>query len=148
MARRSGVHREALPGPPQPGDEHITLLRLDGAMFFGAMFFGAAERMSTDIADLCTSGTRVVIIRLSQLGLIDATGAHALTDIAQELESRGITVIIKGVRPEHKDLLSNVGIVESLRHQNHLIDTFEEAVRHARKHVAEINPEPYPTDRD
>ncbi len=127
VARRSGAHREALPGPPRPGDEHITLLRLDGAMFFGA-----AERMSTDIVDLCTSGTTVVIIRLSQLGLMDATGAHALTDITQELESRGITVITRGVQPEHKDLLANVGIVESLRHQNHLVDTLEEAVRHAR----------------
>lgn len=143
VARRSGAHREALPGPPRPGDEHITLLRLDGAMFFGA-----AERMATDIVDLCASGTRVVIIRLSQLGLMDATGAHALTDIAQELESRGITVIIKGVQPEHKDLLANVGIVESLRHQNHLVDTLEDAVRHARKHVTESNPEPHPTNRD
>ena len=73
--------------------------------------------------------------------------AHMPTDIAQEFESRGIT-IIKGVQPEHKDLLANVGIVELLRHQNHLVDTLEDAVRHARKHVTEINPEPHPTNRD
>lgn len=131
VARRSGVRREDLPFPYQPGDEHIVLLRLDGAMFFGA-----AERISAEILDAPHTEARVVIIRLSQLGMLDATGAHTLAGIAQELESRGITVIIKGVQPEHRSLLANVGIIESLRHENHLIDTLEEAVRHARHHAA------------
>ena len=130
VARRSGVRREDLPFTYQPGDEHIVLLRLDGAMFFGA-----AERMSTEILDASHAEARVVIIALSQLGMLDATGAHALACIAEELESRGITVIIKGVRPEHRDLLANIGIIASLRHENHLIGTLEEAVAHARRHA-------------
>lgn len=130
VARRSGVRREDLPFPRQPGDEHIMLLRLDGAMFFGA-----AERISTEILDASHAEARVVIIALSQLGMLDATGAHTLACIAEELESRGITVIIKGVRPEHRDLLANIGIIASLRHENHLIETLEEAVAHARRHA-------------
>lgn len=130
VARRSGVRREDLPFPRQPGDEHIVLLRLDGAMFFGA-----AERISTEILDASHAEARVVIIALSQLGMLDATGAHTLACIAEELESRGITVIIKGVRPEHRDLLANIGIIASLRHENHLIETLEEAVAHARRHA-------------
>lgn len=130
VARRSGVRREDLPFPRQPGDEHIVLLRLDGAMFFGA-----AERISTEILDASHAEARVVIIALSQLGMLDATGAHTLACIAEELEARGITVIIKGVRPEHRDLLANIGIIASLRHENHLIETLEEAVAHARRHA-------------
>ncbi|CAM3545069.1 SulP family inorganic anion transporter [Mycolicibacterium frederiksbergense] len=130
VARRSGVRREDLPYPHQPGDEHIVLLRLDGAMFFVA-----AERISTEILDASHAEARVVIIALSQLGMLDATGAHTLACIAEELESRGITVIIKGVRPEHRDLLANIGIIASLRHENHLIETLEEAVAHARRHA-------------
>lgn len=130
VARRSGVRREDLPSPHQPGDEHIVLLRLDGAMFFGA-----AERISAEILDASHPEARVVIIALSQLGMLDATGAHTLARIAEELESRGITVIIKGVRPEHRDLLANIGIIASLRHENHLIETLEEAVAHARRHA-------------
>lgn len=130
VARRSGVRREDLPTPRQPGDEHIVLLRLDGAMFFGA-----AERISAEILDASHPEARVVIIRLSQLGMLDATGAHTLARIAEELESRGITVIIKGVRAEHRDLLANIGIIESLRHENHLVETLEEAVAHARRHA-------------
>jgi hypothetical protein len=51
-------------------------------------------------------------------------------------------VIIKGVRPEHLPLLSNVGVIESLRHENHLVDTLEEAIAHARHHVAEQRSSP------
>ena len=129
VARRSSVVREDLPGPPQPGDEHIALLRLDGAMFFGA-----AERLSNAITT--HPDVSVVIIRMSQLGMLDATGAHTLAEIAEDLESRGVTVIIKGVQPEHMTLLANVGIVEALRHENHLIDSLDDAIAHARSHVA------------
>ncbi len=131
VARRSSVVREELPGPRHPGDERIALLRLDGAMFFGA-----AERISQAIADAENPDVSVVIIRMSQLGMLDATGAHTLAEIAQELEARGITVIIKGVQPEHLNLLATMGIFDALRHENHLIDSLDEAVAHARSHAA------------
>ncbi|TGD89358.1 SulP family inorganic anion transporter [Mycolicibacterium sp. CH28] len=129
VARRSSVVREELPGPHQPGDERIALLRLDGAMFFGA-----ADRISTEITT--HPDVSVVIIRMSQLGMLDATGAHTLAELAEELEARGITVILKGVQPEHMNLLANMGIVEALRHENHLMDSLDEAIAHARTHVA------------
>ncbi len=130
VARRSSVVREELPGPRQPGDEHIALLRLDGAMFFGA-----AERISNAITDAEHPEVSVVIIRMSQLGMLDATGAHTLAEIVGELEGRGITVIIKGVQPEHRDLLATMGIFDALRHDNHVVDTLDEAVAHARTHA-------------
>ena len=102
VAKRSSVTREELPGPAQPGDEAIALLRLDGAMFFGA-----AERISTAISSGAHSDAtvRVVIIRMSHLGMLDATGAHTLAEIVSDLEGRGITVIIKGVQDDHLKLL-------------------------------------------
>lgn len=132
VAQRASVTREPLPGEPRPGDERIALLRLDGAMFFGA-----AERISTTIAEGAdrNESVSVVIIRMSRLGMLDATGAHSMAEIVTELEKRGITVIIKGVQPEHLDLLEGVGVFEELRHDNHLVDTLDEAIAHARSHV-------------
>lgn len=130
VARRSSVVRQELPGPHQLGDEKIALLRLDGAMFFGA-----AEKISNAITDADRPEVSVVIIRMSAIGMLDATGAHSLAEITEELEARGITVIIKGVQPEHMTLLANMRIVDSLRHENHLIDSLDEAVAHARSHV-------------
>jgi SulP family sulfate permease len=133
VARRSSVVREDLPGLHRPGDDQIALLRLDGAMFFGV-----AERISSAIVDADHPHTSVVIIRMSQLGMLDATGAHTLAQISTELEARGITVIIKGVRPEHLNLLTNVGVIDSLRHENHLLDSLDDAIGHARTHVAHL----------
>ncbi len=135
VARRSSVVREELPGPRQPGDEKIALLRLDGAMFFVA-----AERISHAITDAEHPEVSVVIIRMSQLGMLDATGAHTLADIAQELEARGITVIVKGVQAEHRNLLATMGVIDALRHENHLIDSLDDAVAHARTHARKASP--------
>jgi SulP family sulfate permease len=131
VAHGSAVVREPLPGPARPGDEEITVLRLDGAMFFAA-----ADRISGLITDVEHPHVSVVIIRMSQLGMLDATGAHTLARIAEELEGRGVSVIVKGVRPEHLALLSNVGLVESLRHEHHLVDSLDDAVALARELVA------------
>lgn len=133
VAKRSSVTREELPGPAVPGDETIALLRLDGAMFFGA-----AERISTAISSGADSDTtvRVVIIRMSHLGMLDATGAHTLAEIVSELENRGITVIIKGVQDDHLKLLEGVGVIDELRHENHLLTNLDDAIAHARDHVS------------
>ncbi|MGN7199372.1 SulP family inorganic anion transporter [Arthrobacter sp. SAFR-044] len=128
FASLSGVQREGIPGPPVEGDEHIALFRLDGAMFFGA-----AERILQEISQV--KDVQVAIIRLSQLRMLDATGAHALVEVISALELRGITVLLKGVRPDHLDLVTNVGVIRSLRHHKHLFEELPDAVDHARSHV-------------
>ncbi|MGN7860600.1 SulP family inorganic anion transporter [Microbacterium sp. 22303] len=128
LARTSGVHREELPGPAQPGDERIAVFRLEGALFFGA-----AERTLERVAGL--RDVEVVILRMSQLQLLDATGAQVVTELIASLERRGIAVLVKGIRPVHRDIAERVGVVSSLRHQNHLFDDLGSAVAHARSHV-------------
>nr|WP_317451732.1 STAS domain-containing protein [Microbacterium sp. NIBRBAC000506063] len=128
LARASGVHREELPGGVEAGDERIALFRLEGALFFGA-----AERMLERVASL--RDIEVVIIRMSQLQLLDATGAQVVTELITGLERRGITVLVKGIQPEHLGLAERVGILRSLRHQKHLFDDLPAAVEHARSHV-------------
>ena len=128
FASLSSVQREEIPGPRAEGDEHIAVLRLDGAMFFGA-----AERILQEISQV--RDVQVAIIRLSQLRMLDATGAHALVEVIAALELRGITVLLKGVRPDHLGLVTNVGVIRSLRHHKHLFEDLPDAVEHARSHV-------------
>lgn len=129
LSRASGVHREELPGPVQPDDERIALFRVDGALFFGA-----TERMVDRVAE--HQGIDVVVLRLSQLQILDATGAHALAELVSRLERRGVTVLLKGIRPQHVTLMRRLAVLDSLRHQNHLFDELAPAVEHARSHVA------------
>jgi SulP family sulfate permease len=128
FASLSGVRREDIPGPPVPGDEHIAIFRLDGAMFFGA-----AERVLQEISQV--RDIQVAVIRLSQLRMLDATGAHMLVEVVSALELRGVTVLLKGVQPQHLELVTNVGVIRSLRHHKHLFTSLPDAVEHARSHV-------------
>ncbi len=120
---------EPLPVSPQPGDDRIVLFRLDGLMFFGV-----AERLQTELTHL-HAHVQVVILRLSQLQYIDATGAQALAETIQNLERDGITVLMKGIRPEHQAVLAKVGVLASLRDHRHLFDDLDSAIAHARDHV-------------
>ncbi|MEP6481386.1 MAG: SulP family inorganic anion transporter [Rhodoglobus sp.] len=128
LSRSGGVHREEIPGPAQPGDDRIALFRLDGALFFGA-----ADRMLERVNSI--DGVTVVIIRMSQLQVLDATGARVVTEMIHDLERRGITVLVKGIQPEHVRLATTVGIISSLRHANHLFTDLDSAIEHARSHV-------------
>lgn len=129
LVRSSGVHREEIPGPVHEGDEHIAVFRLDGALFFAA-----AERVLERVSAI--RNVDVVIIRMSQLQILDATGARTITDIVQALERRGITVLIKGIQERHLRLVTQVGVLDSLRHHKHLFTELAPAVEHARSHVA------------
>ena len=128
MSQASQVRREDVRGQTQPGDERIAILRFDGPLSFTS-----ADRVSAEVD--AVRDVSVVIMRMSQLELVDATGAHMLGEITQTLERRGITVLIKGVQPRHEDLFRTVGVLAALRHHNHLFTDLPSAIAHARSHV-------------
>jgi SulP family sulfate permease len=108
--------------------DHIVVYRLDGAMFFGVAHTFLMRL--TDVGDV-----RVVVLRLSQLQMLDATGAQALGEIITTLQARGVTVLLKGIRPRHRQLLEAVGALDRLAKEHHMFDTLEAAIAHAKKHV-------------
>ncbi|HEY8914436.1 sodium-independent anion transporter [Lacisediminihabitans sp.] len=90
-------------------DEHIVAYRLDGPLFFGAAPRFLLEL--TEVADLT-----VVILRMSRVSTIDATGgASVLSDAIRRLEHRGIAVLVSGVRPGHKTVLDALDVGRHLR---------------------------------
>jgi SulP family sulfate permease len=131
FAKLGSVRREPIPGPAHDGDEHIAVFRLDGLMFFGA-----AERVLEEVTRTSSAdGIEVVVLRLSQLRYLDATGAQTLVEAIRTLEARGVTVLLKGVQDQHLDLVRRVGVIAELRHHRHLFDSLGDAVEHARSHV-------------
>ncbi|OWY61049.1 sodium-independent anion transporter, partial [cyanobacterium TDX16] len=92
--------------------EHIVAYRLDGALFFGA-----AQRFLDEI--VAGGDVRVVILRLPELRVLDATGAQGLGEVVADLERRGVTVLLKGARPEHEQVLRAVGALDRLAGAHH-----------------------------
>lgn len=112
-------------------DEHIICFRLEGPLFFAA-----AHDFLLELAEV--SRVRVVVLRMSHVTTVDATGAHVLADTIGRLERRGITVMLSGVRPVHVRVLRQLGVHDRLAHEKHVFATTPEAIEHARVHVARI----------
>jgi SulP family sulfate permease len=117
---------------------HVLTYRLDGPLFFAA-----AARFLAELT--ATADVRVVILRLSAVAMLDATGARALGDIVDQLEERGITVLVKGASAEHSRLLAAVGTLAPLRARGHVFADLPAAVAHARRHLPGVAP-PLPLD--
>ena len=69
------------------------------------------------------------------LGSSDADTYLAVHTLVRELEARDITVLLKGVRPEHLRILHAVGVLDRLAHERHIFDHLPDAIAHARTHV-------------
>jgi high affinity sulfate transporter 1 len=116
-------------------DEHIVAYRLDGPLFFAA-----AHDFLLELTDV--TRVRVVILRMSRVTAIDATGAHVLADTISRLEHRHITVLLSGVQPHHERVLRELGVYGRLAHERHLFTTTPEAIDHARAHASRVTHTP------
>lgn len=119
-------------------DEHIVAYRLDGPLFFAA-----AHDFLLELADV--TRVRVVVLRMSRVTAIDATGAHVLADTVSRLEHRHITVMLSGVKPHHEQVLRELGVYDRLAHERHLFATTPEAIEHARLHASRVAHDPAET---
>lgn len=128
LSKLSRVRRQELPGDPQPDDDRIALFRLDGALYFGV-----GDRVLNELEDI--RNVSVVIIRMSQLQLLDSTGAYALSELATMLRRRGITMLIKGLQTRHTRIATRSGVMDSV-HPEHMFESLSEAIEHARGHVS------------
>ncbi|WP_425442582.1 SulP family inorganic anion transporter [Streptomyces colonosanans] len=134
--------------PDVPGDhseeehallaEHIVAYRIDGPLFFAG-----AHRFLLELSEV--ADVRVVILRMSRVTTIDATGALVLKDAVVKLARRGIVVMASGIRLGQHQVLDSVGALDLLRHEGREYATTPEAIAGARKyleHAGLLGPHP------
>lgn len=105
--------------------EHIVAYRLDGPLFFGA-----AHRFLLELTEL--SEVAVVILRLSRVTSLDATGALMLDDVVSRLKAKGVIVLLSGISATHDRMLSHLGVAAELRAAGRIFADTPEAIRYAR----------------
>jgi SulP family sulfate permease len=108
--------------------EHIVAYRFDGPLFFAT-----AHRLLLETSEI--ADVRVVILRMSRVSSIDATGAQVLDDAIRRLERRGVLVLLSGLRPGHDRALEALGVADRLRSQGAVFPDSVSAIEHARAHV-------------
>jgi SulP family sulfate permease len=118
LALRAVVRESRLEQVPlEPGDhseeeqrllaEHIVAYRFDGHLMFAA-----AHRFLLELP--AETDVRIVILRMSRISSLDASGAGILADVITRLEHRGITVMISGIRAGHDQILAVLGVADHL----------------------------------
>ncbi|MCS7484760.1 SulP family inorganic anion transporter [Umezawaea endophytica] len=105
--------------------EHIVAYRLDGPLFFAA-----AHRFLLELTEI--TDVKVVVLRLSRLTTVDATGALVLRDVVERLEHRGTAVLVSGIEPGHERVLDALGLSIRLRALGRVFASTPEAIEHAR----------------
>lgn len=137
IARNASLHKVTLAGD-LPGattdeehallSEHIVAYRLDGPLFFAA-----AHRFLLELADV--TDMSALILRMSRVTTIDASGALVLKDAVEKLEHRGIVVYISGIRDGHRRPLEALGLLTRLTDAGRVFTTTPEAIAAARAHL-------------
>lgn len=126
MATYSVVRRQYLPADTRegvidwtPATEHlrdrVALYRLDGALFYGN-----ARRFADQVLDV--EDVDVVIIRCHRMNILDASGADALKDVAEQLERRGIPVVIQGMTEAQR---RTVTVMDAVAPDAHVVELSE-----------------------
>ncbi|ACU96969.1 SulP family inorganic anion transporter [Saccharomonospora viridis] len=108
--------------------EHIVAYRIDGPLFFAA-----AHRFLLELPDV--TNMSALILRMSRVTTIDASGALMLKDTIDKLEHRGITVYVSGIRHGHHRPLEALGVITRLRAEGRVFATTPEAIAAARNQL-------------
>jgi SulP family sulfate permease len=96
----------------------------------GPLFFGAAYKFK-DAIKLIEKTPRVLIIRMRQVPIIDATGIRVLKEVCKETENRGTKIILSGVTSEQvMDELKKSRLVFTIGKAN-IATSFENALNRA-----------------
>ncbi len=80
----------------QPLRARITVLELEGALFFGS-----ADRVA-ELADGLEPGCHTLVLDFRRVGLIDGSGAVVLTQMARRLQARGTRLLMAGVSGQNR----------------------------------------------
>ncbi|HTI87504.1 MAG TPA: SulP family inorganic anion transporter [Alphaproteobacteria bacterium] len=98
--------------------------------FRGPLFFGAAELL-TEVLDRIAGAPRAFILRMSQVQMIDATGASRLRDFIDGCHRRGTALILSGLQPQPTAVLTDMHILSA--NGIRIAKTYGEAVALARE---------------
>ena len=110
--------------------DEVSLFRIHGPFLFG----------STDKLKAVTEHPedlgRVVALRLRNMNAIDATGIHALEDLAKRLKKEGRTLILCGARTQPARLIQQSNLPKLLGTEN-IVPHVQAAIARAKVILAE-----------
>ncbi len=104
----------------------------------GAFFFGAAERFKDTLLQVSTR-PKVLIIRMRDVTLLDATGLRALRDVLRRSRSQRTLVLLAELRTQPLLVLQRTALWEEFG-EDVVLPTLDDALDRARSHLENRTP--------
>ncbi|NLA37494.1 MAG: sulfate permease [Actinobacteria bacterium] len=101
---------------PTRTSDHIAVLRVDGPLFF-ANTKSFEDRVATLVAE--RPDVDVVVIDASGIGDLDASGAHLLHELDDDLTASGVTLRLATVRGPVRDVMQRAGVWDHMAGRIH-----------------------------
>lgn len=96
----------------------------------GPFFFGAADRFQEAVRSL-EYPVPVIILRIRNVPVIDATGIHALREFQRNCKKRSSLLILSGVQQQPENALKRCGLWQDIGDEN-IFKTIEAALTRAQ----------------
>nr|WP_315988112.1 STAS domain-containing protein [Desulforamulus aquiferis] len=84
----------------------------------GALFFGAVETFETTLTQCIKAKPKLLILRLGNVFVLDATAEVALEKIVETFHKEKGLVLITGLKKQPKEILRKSGLYEKIGEQN------------------------------
>jgi SulP family sulfate permease len=98
----------------------------------GPFFFGAADKLNETISEIAKP-PKVFILRLKHVPAIDATGIHALEQMATKCRHQGTTLILTEIQMQPLRAIVRAGKLEMFGGRQNLAKSVEIALERARQ---------------
>lgn len=93
----------------------------------GPLFFGAAQKFSDTLKNIIGDQHNILILRMRNVPMIDATGLQRLREIILFMQSRKVQVVLSGVNESIRAQLSKMDIID----EAHIRPDVQDALKYA-----------------
>lgn len=80
----------------------------------GPLFFGAAQMFSESIMNTIHYAPQIIILRMSRVPLMDITGENHLRIIVENIQKKGITVLMSGLNEQPEKKMKKTGLYDKI----------------------------------
>ena len=114
-------------------DENINFKDIKVMYFTGPLFFATIEKFKEKILNI--ENTKVIILSMRGVPLIDTSAMQALIEITDELEKKNCKVMLCGLQNKVQDIIKKSGYEEKLG-KNMIFWSADEAIKSAEKIIS------------
>lgn len=112
---------------PEDIKKKVYICHLDGPIFFGSIT--GFNKLMQEIPE----HHKVVIIRMRRVSYMDQSGIYALETAIQDLQARGVSVLMTIIKPQPMNMLKNMKVIPNLIKEEDTFKTFEECTEYLKK---------------